>query len=177
MAINIRHASHSGYSHGCRCTLCKEAHRIYERNMSRRRRRIRYGLEEPVERFVDATEAREHIHFLASRKIGLGSIALKLQVHRSNMQKLKNGRTKRITPELNDKILAIPAIPVSPNAFVPVVGLESILKELYDHGYTLADVARQIGVPCGRIKLKEYVRLYRYQQIERASRQLIRNSK
>lgn len=177
MPTKIRHASHSGYSHGCRCTLCKEAHRIYERNAARRRRRIRYGLEEHVERFVDATEAREHILFLASRNVGLGSVAKRLNVHRSNMQKIKNGQTKRISPELSQRILAIPSIHTMPYDFVPTDKLRPLINMVYEKGYTMTDIARAIGIPSQRMRVKRYARLYRFNEIEKACNLLLKASR
>lgn len=169
-----KHGTHSGYSHGCRCQQCKQAHAVYERNAARRRRRIRYGIEEPVERYIDASESREHLKFLASKGVGLGSVSQVVGVYRTNLHKIRSGRTKRITPQLNSKILGVPAIVTHEYGYVNADGVKELVDFLVKNGYTKKQIAEKAGIKSGRVVIKSYMRLCHYKRMDKACRSLIK---
>ena len=168
------HGTHARYSKGCRCEGCLVGHRIYEREAARRRRRVRYGIEFPNQRLTDAQPIREHIQFLSSRGIGLGSIAQQVGTHRSTIQRIRRGRTTSTTTELAEKILAIPAIPRVPMAFTDADPLIHLLKKLEKKGVSRNDVGRTLGYRYGRLVIKNKVRVWRYKQIEEVCKEMLR---
>lgn len=174
MSRTKKHGTHSSYSHGCRCTECIEGHRIYERNAARRRRRIRYGIEEPTSRKVDASEAREHIIFLTSKGIGLGSIASQIGTNRATVQYIKRGEYQNITKKLAGKILAVPAIPRNPSAYIDATPIHEMVRQLQERGITKTQIGRASGVPDGRLVVKRKMRVWRYQEVERACKEMLR---
>lgn len=170
----MKHGTHSGYSHGCRCKNCVEGHRIYERNQSRRRRRIKYGLEEPVVRLIDSSEARDHVRFLTSKGIGLGSIANQVGTNRTTIQYIKKGKYKRISLALSKKILAVPAIPREPMAYISAEPIHKLLAQLEKKGVSSRDVGRVLGCRHNRLVIKNKMRVWRYQQIEAVCKEMLR---
>lgn len=174
MKYNCKHGTHSAYSHGCRCEACVLAHRKYEREASRKRRRIRYGIELPSNKKTDAQPVREHILFLASKGIGLGAIANQIGTHRATVQYIRRGRYKNISTELANKILAVPAIPREPNAFIDATPLKQLLLELNKKGVTKHDVAVAIGARDGRLVIKNKMRVWKYNKVEAVCKEMLR---
>lgn len=176
MTKTKKHGTHSTYGHGCRCTPCREAHREYERNAARRRRRIAYGFEVPVVKLVDSTEPRNHIIFLASQGIGLGAIANQVGTYRSTIQRIKRGKTQKTSAELASKILAVPAIPREPMAFTSAEPIKKLLKDLDKKGISNKDVGRIVGARYGNLRIKTHMRVWRYQQLEAVCKELLRKN-
>lgn len=174
MTTTINHGTHSSYSHGCRCSKCIEGHRTYERNASRRRRRVRYGLEAPIIKKIDSSEAQEHIIFLTSKGIGLGSIAYQIGTTRSTVQYIKKGKYKNITKALAEKILAVPAIPRNPEAFIDAAPIHNMVRELQKRGLTKTQIGKAAGVPDGRLIIKKKMRVWRYRQVEAVCKEMLR---
>jgi DNA-binding Xre family transcriptional regulator len=168
------HGTHARYSRGCRCEKCKIGHRVYERNAARHRRRVKYGIEQQTSNFVDATEAREHILFLASKGIGLGAIAAQAGSHRSNIQRIKRGQVKKVSIATNRKILAIPAIPRLPMAYTSTEPIIKLLKELEKKGISSKEVGRIMGCRYGNLQIKKSMRVWRYNQIEKICKEMLR---
>ena len=169
-----KHGTHSGYSHGCRCDDCVQGHRVYEREASRRRRRVRYGIEAPSGKKTDAEPVREHILFLSSRGIGLGAIANQVGTNRTTIQYIRRGRYKNISTVLANKILAVPAIPREPNAFTDAEPVKKLMAELKTKGVTSHDVAIAIGARDGRLIIKNKMRVWKYQKVEAACKEMLR---
>lgn len=169
-----QHGTHSTYGHGCRCEPCLLAHRIYERNASRRRRRVAYGIEEPVVKKMDATPVREHVIFLGSKGIGLGAIAKTVGTPRSTIQHIKRGTYKNTTVELGNKILAIPAIPREPMAYVDASPIKEMIRELNAKGISEKDIGKMIGCRYGQLKIKKHMRVWRYEKVRKVCVELLR---
>lgn len=171
-----KHGTHSTYGHGCRCEPCLLAHRIYERNASRRRRRVAYGLEDPVVKKMDATPVREHVIFLGSKGIGMGSIAQTVGTPRSTIQHIKRGTYKNTTVELGNKILAIPAIPRVPMAFIDASPIKKMIKQLEEKGITEKDIGRMMGYRYGHLNIKKHMRVWRYEQVYDVCAEMLRRN-
>lgn len=174
MKYNCKHGTHSGYSHGCRCKECVEAHRIYERNAARRRRRVKYGIEPPSNKKTDATEAREHIKFLTAKGIGLGAIANQVGTYRSTIQYIKRGDYENISTQLANKILAIPAIPREANAFIDAKPVHDLVQQLVKKGVTKKEIALASGIPDGRLVVRNKMRVWRYRKVEATCKEMLR---
>lgn len=168
------HGTHARYSKGCRCEECKVAHRAYEREASRRRRRMRAGIDFYESRLVDISEARAHIVFLRSRGLGLDSIAERAGVSRATIQRVCRSSSKKITRDLEERILGIPAIVYKRGTFVSAQPLKDMLKELSQHGITEGDVARSAGMARPQLNIKNKVRFYKFKRVEHACLDLLR---
>lgn len=160
------HGRDTMYKAGCRCHPCTEAHRLYERNMSRERRRERLGIEPRPVRFVDATHARIHIKFLCSKKISLRLISKRSGVAVSELLKIKNGQARRVLYSTHKRIMAVPAINPDPYRPVPSDEAKQIISELIDVGLKKTEIATMMGVkPGGHLSIKETIRFGRLQKL------------
>lgn len=168
------HGTHSGYSKGCRCDECRAAHRVYERNASRRRRRVAYGIESHNPRLIDSKETRDHISFLASNGIGLGAIAKQVGTQRSTIQYIRKGKYERISVKLANKILAVPAIPREPMAYTSAEPIRELLRKLEAKGVSSKDVGRAIGCRYGQLIIKDKMRVWRFRQVEAVCKEMLR---
>ena len=174
MKYNCKHGTHSGYSHGCRCEACIKGHRDYEREAARRRRRVRYGIEAPSNKKIDAEPVREYILFLASRGIGLGAIANQTGTNRATIQYIRRGKFKNISTDLANRILAVPAIPREPNAFTDASPIKELLNQLKKKGVTNRDVAIAIGAKDGRLVVRNKMRVWKYKKVEAVCKEMLR---
>lgn len=95
--------SHSSYSKGCRCTDCRVAHRVYERNAARRRRRP----DSNYEPMIRGDEARAHLLWLASKGVGLKRISNHTGLALATLQRIRKGTTTRVRHATWDAILSV----------------------------------------------------------------------
>ena len=139
-----RCGTRSGYTAGCRCDQCRAAHRDYNREWLRKEARIRYGIEERVERMVDATEAREHLLWLRTKGIGRRQAADLARLTPSTIQKITTGTRTRIYPETAARILAINLTQLPPRAHVDATRTWQQINELLGAGWTKVRIARAL---------------------------------
>lgn len=166
----LRHGTHSCYSKGCRCEPCTVAHRDYSREMQRRVRRVKQGLEDPPPpRTVDATVTRKHLQFLAKRGIGTQYIQEKTGMHRRNISNIRSGRQKNVLRETETRILNVLTHDLSDNHYVDPKYTLMLLKEIYDAGYSLADVnrLRKVKMPSQPVVTGNSIRLRKQKEIEK----------
>lgn len=167
-----KHGLDRVYKAGCRCQSCTEAHRVYERNMARERRREKMGIEARPTRMVDAINARIHIKFLTENRISLRRIAQKSGVAVSELLRIKNGQVKSILVSTNNRIIAVPALDPDPHRGVPSDEAKRIVEDLIDVGFKKTEIAQMLGVrPGGHLVIKEtiqYGRLQRLRDIHRS---------
>jgi hypothetical protein len=157
--------SHGKYSKGCRCQPCTVAHRIYSRNRKRLRKQEEYGLLTLDPLYVDATEAREHLIFLAKHNIGLDYINFKTGISKSNLQRLKRGQNN-ILPKNAKKILAIPAIAKLDGQYMSSVQAKKMMDKMLKAGYKQSEIAKAYDGRTTSIRLKKYVRKYKHDKIK-----------
>jgi len=169
------HGTHNRYSKGCRCDECRVAHRLYERERNRMRTRARYGIEPMPERLVDATQAREHLRFLQSKGIGGYSIAKRAYTTRNYVTEIRANRVKRINKELNERLLAIPAIPTLDGQYVDAEPARQMVKDLLEAGVTKTEIVRFISGPKARqLVIKDKMRLKRMEKLRTLHGQMVR---
>ena len=140
-----RCGTRSGYAAGCRCDACRDAHRVYNREWLRREARIRYGIEPPKpERWIDATEVREHLLWLQSIGIGRRLVAKHSGISASQIVKLRTGTTTRTTPATANRILAVSRFNLPPRGRVDATRTLKQLKDLQKAGWSKAAIGRAI---------------------------------
>ena len=170
----MKHGTHARYSKGCRCENCKVAHRIYEREAARRRRRVRYGIQEPDRKFMDSLPVMEHIHFLSAKGIGLGAIASQVGTNRATIQYIKRGTYPRVSTHLGNKILAVPAIPRMPMAYTDAKPIHDLLTKLEKRGVSRKEIGRALGCRYGDLRIGKKMRVWRFNQVKKACDEVLR---
>ena len=123
---------------GCRCFDCTQAAVLYEKL---RQRRKANGWEP----YVDATEAREHLRWLSSIGVGTRALCASTGMHRSVLQKIKVGTTKRIRPETESKILAVHKGLAADHAYIANPRVFELVAELKANGFTESDMCKFLG--------------------------------
>lgn len=131
-----------GRGAGCRCALCRTANREYQR---RRDRSVRRPDETPEAAFVDATEVREHLRWLAGEGVGLRTVAGRAKVSRSALAKIKSGERSRCTPGLAERVLAIGLHRAAPGCRVDAKQTWRLLDDMLANGHTRTGIAKMLG--------------------------------
>jgi lambda repressor-like predicted transcriptional regulator len=141
----VKHGNRSSYVAGCRCEPCRQANRDYARNLERRHRRDRYGIQ-PFQTvtLVDPKETRRHLAWLNSQGIGLRTIVDQTGLSRSNLQRIVRGDRKHITARTADRILAI-GLHRTPPPLVDADQAWAIIATLNARGLSNAEIARRLG--------------------------------
>ena len=93
------------YVRGCRCEPCTAANRVYARELDRHKRRVAHGIEDPVVRFVDATETREHLLWLRSFGVGKRTVHKLTGISTTTLWEIVRGDTLKVHPDTETKIL------------------------------------------------------------------------
>ena len=140
------HGTRTRYVSGCRCEPCTEANRVYIRELDRHHRRVAYGIEEPrPERAIDATEARDHLRWLASVGVGSRVVANRAGLTRTTVRKIAIGERARCLPETAEKILAVGKYDRSSGARVDAADTRRKIDELLARIVSPTAVQLQIG--------------------------------
>lgn len=150
---------------------------MYEREMSRERRRARLGVEPRPVRFVDATEARIHLKFLQTKKISMRLISERSGVSLSHLVRIKSKKVTEIRVEARNKILAIPAINPDPYNSVPSDEAKKLVNEMLDMGIKKNEIAEMLGTkPGGHLVIKDAIRIERLEKLRNIHASLKRSS-
>lgn len=126
---------------GCRCDPCRDAQRVYNREL---RQRI-------VPAYVAAARAREHIAALSAHGVGLKQVARMSGVSHGALSKLVYGTgdgrppSKRIRPETEQAILAVQPNAAAPGARVPAARTWELIDEMVAAGVPKVRIAELIG--------------------------------
>jgi len=140
-----RCGTRTGYTSGCRCDACREAHRVYNREWLRREARIRYGIEPPKPaRWIDATEVREHLAWLQSIGIGRRLVSKHSGISVSQIVKLRDGTTRQTSPRTAMRILTVGKNHLPPRASVNAKRTLKQLADLQNAGWSKVGIGRAI---------------------------------
>lgn len=82
----------TGYVGGCRCPVCREANRVYQRRYYRRRHRPDAT---PVEALVDASSTSRRLGLLVARGWTLSALSARTSIPRSTLADIAAGRRVR----------------------------------------------------------------------------------
>lgn len=132
----------SDRARGCRCEPCKEANRAYARQRDRATRRPD---EDAGPAYVDATEATDHLRWLATVGVGLRAVAARTGIGRSALVELRAGRRRRARPATIDRILAVGRSAAAPGALIDARPTWRLIDDMIRHGYTRTAIARALG--------------------------------
>lgn len=126
-----RHGTRRGYNAGCDCDDCKRAHSMYCKTY--RLRRARSGGESVT---VPTTAVLAHIADL-EKSMTRTSIARAAGVHSGHISRIMLAQTKRISRDLERRLLAVrPDAPVGGH-WVTARGAKRRLQSLYALGYSI----------------------------------------
>jgi len=173
-----KHGSHSTYSKGCRCEPCTVAHRIYTRDILRRYRREKQGLE-PLRdpKYIDATETRLHLQYLSKNGMGSSTVSELTGMHMTNIQKIRTGKQASVAVETADKILGVHLNLYGKKEFVDSSYAKKLVKEIRDAGYLLADINKALGMKAlgGAVITGDYIHYEKMLKIEAVHFALLRH--
>lgn len=169
-----KHGTHSSYSKGCRCEPCRVAHRTYERNQSRVRRRDQQGVDPRPPTHVDATEARTHVQFLRSKGVGLVQLSKKTGLSKNYLQQLSRGEFRTIRITSSEKLLALPAIHELPGQYVPSAEAKKLIAELLEAGLTKTQISMALNAKTKSLAVNDFIRLKRLEKLKALHRQVVR---
>lgn len=145
------HGTRTRYVGGCRCEPCTEENRVYARELDRHHRRVAYGIEQPrPERVIDATEARDHLRWLASVGVGSRVVARRAGLTRTTVREIATGERSKCLPETTEKILAVGKYDRSSGARVDAADTWRKIDELLARGWTRTAIAQRIVSPNAR---------------------------
>lgn len=156
------HGTHACYVlDKCRCSLCRPANAMYERDRRRRRAYAAFGLDEYAA-FVDAGPAVAHIRVLQEAGLGWKQVAYRAGLSASNVYPLLYGRPDRRhgAPRVSCRLatarailaVAIPSvIDLRPGHIVDVTPTRNRIRALSRIGYSNIHVARLVSLDPQRI--------------------------
>lgn len=99
----------------------------------------------PRFRSVDAGRAREHINALRERKWSLRTLEAATGLSRRHVAGISSGLHKRIRPETEAKILAVPLVMGRSSMAVNATGARRRLRALVRIGWPLPEIASRLG--------------------------------
>lgn len=134
----------------CRCRPCRSANTAAERARNRAKLYGRYG------GLVDAEPVRAHVRELQAAGIGLQQIFRVSRVGGGVLTKLMYGTprpdgtvrppSRRVTPRVAERILAVTVADLAPSAIVDGTGTTRRLQALVTVGWSQSALARALGM-------------------------------
>jgi hypothetical protein len=151
------HGTHAKYAvERCRCELCRQAQRAYNRNRVRQLSRPD-GVWCP---YVDAKPARNHLEWLSTCGVGIKTVAKVGGLSHGTLSKLVYGDpqrgmgpSKRIRPATAEKILAVMPAMAGGGQKVPAGATWRLLDELIARGWSRSEIARRLGAQSPALQL------------------------
>lgn len=141
-----QHGTRAKYVHDkCRCEECTVANRTYARELDRKERRVRYGIEEASPAYIDASEARKHLLWLSSVGVGKRRVSQLTGISASAIDKLRQGNRTKCRQSTADKILAVGRSKAADGAYVDAKATWRRIDDLLANGWTKTAIARAIG--------------------------------
>lgn len=135
----------TGYVNGCRCQACSTAHRDYNREWERRKRRVAYGIEQAYVPYVDCTEARQHLIWLQQQGIGKRTVSEVSGIAQSTIDKIRTGKRHRAKPDTITRILAVGTHRTQAGASIDAAPTWRYINDLLELGFTKTRIAHELG--------------------------------
>lgn len=158
------HGTRTHYVKGCRCNDCRTANREYARNRDRHLRRVAYGIETPRDRYVDATETREHLEWLRSWGIGLRTVSQHTGIGRSALQQIVSGETRKVLASTEYEVLNLLRDTRHGQVIVDAGPTWKRIAWLQSQGWSKARIARELGYRSPALQFRTDRITYRLEQ-------------
>lgn len=143
---DTQHGERTGYVKGCRCTPCTRAN---NQKNAEREARIAAGLPSTV--MVDAGRAHRHLQHLVALGATQKSLVRASGMNRSHLRNLLLGTQKRITPSVEQTVLAITIAQaqaaIGGGSLVDAGATWRLLDDMIARGFPKSWIARELG--CG----------------------------
>ena len=170
------HGTRSNYVKGCRCERCRLANRDYARNRERHLSRVKQGIEQPVVKYVAATETREHLLWLRSFGVGRGTVNKLTGIGRTTLWEIARGDTKMVHPDTEAKILGLFRDTRNRAMIVDAELTWKRISWLQQQGWSKARIARELGCSRPALQLrKDRVTYATEQRVEQLVRRVLVN--
>lgn len=140
------HGTRFRYLGGCRCVRCRVANADYSR-------RYRADREDGQLTEVFARKARRHLLALERSDMTLEAISSACGLGRLLLRGIRSRRVKKIRRRQELAILAVHPDSEVDAAIVPAGPTWEKLRELESEGFTKSELARRLGLKCGRLYL------------------------
>lgn len=151
-ASTCAHGTSTRYVNGCRCEQCRLANRLRQRQASRRKLAIAYGMEAPT--LVDATRVRAHLQMLTAAGMGRRRIAHVAGVSVTVVARLtglEHSRpAARVRPDTERKLLAVTP-DLAPGALTDAMPTVRMVTSLVALGWPLSTLSARAGLPVRRL--------------------------
>lgn len=138
------HGERTGYVKGCRCTPCTRAN---NQKNAEREARIAAGL--PSTAMVDADRARRHLQHLVALGATQKALVRASGLNRNNLRNLLLGRQSRVTPGIEQTVLAITLsqaqAAVGAGSLVDAGPTWLLLEDMIARGFPKSWIARELG--------------------------------
>lgn len=135
----------SKYVTGCRCAECRQANAAYQRDRERHQRRVAYGVEVPIVRWVDPTEAREHLAWLSTIGIGRRTVAEHTGLSLSQLRQIAKGFATKIKPATAERILTVGAWHKPGATLIDATHARNQIADLKARGWSNAAINERVS--------------------------------
>lgn len=133
------HSTRARYMAGCRCSKCRDANSLYQRQ---RQKAKKEGDERGL---VPVTEAVRHINDLSRKGIGYKVVADAAGVALTIVSQMLWGGKKTIRKDTQAKILSVDEQAAADHSRIPAAPTWKILEDLFEEGYTRTQIAKWLG--------------------------------
>ena len=138
----MKHGTTTSYTKGkCRCEICQEAWRAYQRQYMRERYHGQL-------RLVPIAEARAHVRALLRSGMKQTAIARASGVDRMVIRRIVRGDRKQIRRQTSSALLGVPfdAAPMGATNFAAPAQL--LIEEMHRAGVTNAEITDRLHIAC-----------------------------
>lgn len=124
----------------CRCRACTKANRDYRNQLNKAHLYDRYrGL-------IDATPTRVHLMALQASGVGTRAAARAAGISRTTVEKLLDGRTRRVRPSTAAAVLGVDYLPYAPGRLIAARPARRRARALVANGWPVAQLADRGGI-------------------------------
>lgn len=135
----------------CKCSPCRAANASYQRQRLRDRNRPDGDWDAG---YVDATDAKNHLHALQAQKIGLREVARRSGLSRSVLQAVASGSRQKVSRRTAEKLLQVTGDDFADGAYMPVDRARKVVIMLNEAGYRTEFILDQTGLDVEALRFR-----------------------